>query len=318
MSRVPPIISIVVPTRNRPRLVCRAVASALAQTVPDVEVIVVVDGPDDVTRDALAGLGDDRVRVVVQEIRAGGSVARNRGVLEARASWVALLDDDDEWRPDKLRLQLARAESALPGLPIVSCRLAVVTPRSTFILPRRLPAPGEAISEYLTVRRGPFHGEGFIQTSTILAPTGLLRTVPFRAGMWRLQEFDWILRATGQAGARLEILPDPLVVWHADENRPRASFDHAGREAFRWMRSNRELFTRRAYAAGLMSIVSSMAAPSRDPRTLVALLKEARRRGDPALIDYITFLQVWAIPPPVRRVVRERVQSWKRPAGRPS
>jgi len=60
-------------------------------------------------------------------------------------------------------------------MPVVACRLVNRTPRAEFYMPRRLPAPGEPISEYLTVRHGLFHGDGFIQTSTILAPTELLR-----------------------------------------------------------------------------------------------------------------------------------------------
>ena len=89
----------------------------------------------------------------------------------ATARWTALLDDDDEWLPDKLATQLALATSAPLALPIVASRLLMRTPRADVVLPRRLPRPGEPTSEYLAVRHGLFHGEGFIQTSTIMAPT---------------------------------------------------------------------------------------------------------------------------------------------------
>src|SRR6267154_2040853 len=97
-----PDVTVVIPTLNRPDLVTRAVRSALAQTVDTIEVLVVVDGPDDATRTTLASIPDARLRVVALPERGGAPNARNVGVSEARASWTALLDDDDEWLANKL------------------------------------------------------------------------------------------------------------------------------------------------------------------------------------------------------------------------
>ena len=163
-----PAISVVIPTRSRPDLVTRAVRSVLAQTFDDVEVIVVVDGPDDSTRDALADLADRRIRVVALAEKGGAPNARNVGVRHALAQWTALLDDDDEWLPHKLAVQLDVAKNADVPLPVVACRLINRTPRADSVLPRRLPDPDEPLSDYLCVRRGLFYGDGFIQTSTIL------------------------------------------------------------------------------------------------------------------------------------------------------
>ena len=90
-------------------------------------------------------------------------------------------------------------------------------------MPRRLPAAGEPISEYLTVRRGLFYGDGFIQTSTIMAPTELLRRVPFTVGLRRQQELDWTLRAVRHDDVELIFAAEPLVLWHQDEDRERIS-----------------------------------------------------------------------------------------------
>jgi glycosyltransferase involved in cell wall biosynthesis len=92
-----PEISVVIPTRNRAALVPRAVHSALAQTLRDIEVIVVVDGPDPDTVEALAAIDDPRLRVVALDASGGAPAARNVGARNAGAPWVALLDDDDEW-----------------------------------------------------------------------------------------------------------------------------------------------------------------------------------------------------------------------------
>jgi glycosyltransferase involved in cell wall biosynthesis len=300
-------VSVVIPTYARPELVTRAVRSALAQTLADIEVIVVVDGPDDDTHKALSAVGDPRLRVVGLPEQGGAPNARNAGVREARARWTALLDDDDEWLPEKLARQVALAERADVPLPIVACRLINRTPRAEFVMPRRLPEKGEPLSEYLTVRRGLFHGDGFIQTSTIMAPTELLRRVPFADRVRRMQELDWSLRALRHDGVDLIYADEPLVLWHQDEDRPRISLDSPWRESLDWLRDSRPLFTPRAYAAVTMSVISSMAAPTHSPKVAGTLLREARRHGRPGAIDYLTFAQIWLIPPDLRRRLRDRI-----------
>jgi len=307
-----PIVSVVIPTRNRPELVLRAVRSALAQTLPELEVVVVIDGPDPATVEALRGVGDDRVRPIELEKSGGAPAARNHGVDAAHAEWVAFLDDDDEWLPEKLTTQLARAKASGVALPIVGSRLYMRTPRAELIMPRRIPAPGEPISEYLAVRHGLFHGDGFIQTSTIMAPTALLRKVPFTDGLRRLQELDWTLRSLQEDGVDLIYAEEPLVIWYADENRPRISFDAPWKQSLTWLEETRPRVTPRAYAALAMSVVGSMAASSRSPKVFFGLLREARTHGKPSVTDYVTFLQVWLIPAGPRRIVRDFFLSRKR------
>jgi glycosyltransferase involved in cell wall biosynthesis len=312
-----PTVSVVIPTLNRPDLVIRAAQSALAQTVDDIEVLVVVDGPDDQTRTVLGAVGDARLRVVGLSERGGAPNARNVGAREARAPWTALLDDDDEWLPNKLEVQLAVADRAPVAQPIVASRLINRTPRADVVLPRRLPEAGEPLSEYLTVRRGLFHGDGFIQTSTIMAPTDLLRSVPFTSGLRRLQELDWTLRATSQEGVDLYFADEPLVVWYTDEDRPRVSFDLPWREQLEWLRRSRDLFTERAYAAITMSVISSMAAPTHSAKAFGTLLREAHRNGQPAALDYLTFAQIWVLPPQLRRKLRDLAQGNRRGGAAP-
>ncbi|WP_067500016.1 glycosyltransferase [Actinoplanes sp. TFC3] len=303
----PAEVSVVIPTRNRPELLTRAVRSVLAQNMPDFEVVVVIDGPDDVTSKALAEIGDPRVRTVPLDRKGGAPNARNQGVRAARAPWTALLDDDDEWLPHKLAVQLSLALHAGAPRPIVASRLFNRTPRAEFVMPRRLPAGGEHLSEYCTVRKGLFHGEGFIQTSTIMAPTDLLREVPFTVGLRRQQELDWALRAIRAAGTALLMADEPLVVWHQDEDRERISLQMPYESQMAWLRRNRELFTPRAYAAFTLSVMSSMAAPTRKLAVFRELLAEARGHGRPSAVDYLTHLQIWALPPRVRHVLRDRI-----------
>ncbi|MEU4158975.1 glycosyltransferase family 2 protein [Actinoplanes sp. NPDC026670] len=310
-----PDVSVVIPTCNRPDLAVRAVRSALAQTHGDLEVIVVVDGPDDDTTTALAAVGDDRLRVIVLPRRGRAPHARNVGAAEARGRFTALLDDDDEWLPNKIEAQLALAAGSGATHPVVATRLINRTPRADSVMPRRLPAAGEPLSEYFTVRRGLFYGDGFIQTSTIMAPTDLFRRVPFTVGLRRQQELDWALRAVREEGVELLYAEEPLVLWHQDEDRDRISLHNPYDEQLEWLRDNRHLFTPRAYAAFTLSVMSSMAAPGREGRHFRELLAEARRHGRPGALDYLTHLQIWALPPAVRARLRDLIVGRRAAAG---
>ncbi|MBP2146913.1 glycosyltransferase involved in cell wall biosynthesis [Methanofollis sp. W23] len=108
-----PGVSVVVPLYNKGRYIGRALRSVLSQTFPDFEVIVVDDGSTD-GGDLLVGeVCDPRVRLVTQDNR-GVSAARNRGVSEARAGWIAFLDADDEWMPVFLA-NVMRLREVFPG-----------------------------------------------------------------------------------------------------------------------------------------------------------------------------------------------------------
>jgi hypothetical protein len=107
---VTPRVSVVTPTRDRHDMLPGALASALGQREVDLEVIVVDDGSDPPVSDGL--VSDPRLRVARHDSPAGVSAARNTGIERSRAPWIAFLDDDDLWAPDKLTSQLNAAEAA--------------------------------------------------------------------------------------------------------------------------------------------------------------------------------------------------------------
>jgi len=104
----------VIPTRNRWAMLSRTLRTALAQDVA-LEVLIVDDASEDETQWRLAELGEERLRVIRHDRPEGVSRSRNDGIAEARAPWVAFLDDDDLWAPDKLGRQLAAAQAADAG-----------------------------------------------------------------------------------------------------------------------------------------------------------------------------------------------------------
>ncbi len=101
-----PRVSIVIATFNRAHLVVQAIESALAQTYPDFEIIIVDDGSTDTTREVVAQIDDPRLRYVYQT-NAGLAAARNTGITHAQGEYVTFLDDDDLFLPHKLAVQVA-------------------------------------------------------------------------------------------------------------------------------------------------------------------------------------------------------------------
>jgi glycosyltransferase involved in cell wall biosynthesis len=105
-----PVVSIIIPTYNRAKVIEKALRSALAQTYTDTEIIVADDGSRDQTAEVVAGLAEPRIRFVRKE-NGGCSSARNFGVSAARGRYVAFLDSDDEWDTHWLEAAIAALEA---------------------------------------------------------------------------------------------------------------------------------------------------------------------------------------------------------------
>jgi glycosyltransferase involved in cell wall biosynthesis len=108
-----PKVSVIIPTYNRAATVQKAIESVLAQTVTDLEVIVVDDGSLDDTGTILGRIYANRIRYFAQ-VNQGVSAARNKGIAKARGEWVAFLDSDDLWVREKLEWQLKALKRFAP------------------------------------------------------------------------------------------------------------------------------------------------------------------------------------------------------------
>jgi glycosyltransferase involved in cell wall biosynthesis len=299
-----PVVSVVIPTRGRPELLNRAVGTALDQTMPDLEVIVVVDGPDESTAAVCRAIDDPRLMWTVNPVPLGGAEARNVGLRRARGAWVAFLDDDDEWMPTKLEEQMEIAGASDARYPIVLSRLIARSPSRDEIWPLRPPEPGEPISEYLFARRGPIAGEGAVQTSVILAPKGLLEIVPFDGRLVRHQDWDWLLRACAVDGARVHMAQRPLTIWNRDTDRPRIADFRRWRYTHDWARSRRHLMTPKAYASFQLIYVADLLPGPWHVEGVARIAFEALRHGRPTGAAVLTLLGKLFIPRRVRARLR--------------
>lgn len=116
------LVSVILPTSNRPERLGSALSSALSQTYSRLEVIVVDDASttrvDGVVGSAAAG--DSRVRLIRREVNGGAAAARNTGLEQAQGDFIAFIDDDDRWNAEKLARQVAYLQ-AHPDVGIVTC-----------------------------------------------------------------------------------------------------------------------------------------------------------------------------------------------------
>ena len=297
-----PRVSAIITTCARPHLVGRAVRSALGQTLGGIEVVVVVDGPDAATQRALTNIDDPRLRVCVRPERGGQGAAINTGVAVALGEWAALLDDDDEWLPEKLERQLSAAESSTARNPVVGCRFVARSEAGDTVWPRRAPARGEPLCEYLFCRRSLAFGEGILPTSVIFARTELFRTVPLTEHLRRHCDLDWLIRADRRDDVMVEIPTGdaPLAVWDIQQDRQRLSNAHDWRYSYEWMEGAREAVTPRAYAGFLLTWVSFSARCQRDQGAFAFLAREALNRGRPSIIELAVHFAIWMVPMTLR------------------
>lgn len=179
--------SVIIPTYNRCGTLARALASALTQTVPPHEVIVVDDASNDHTARAVAAFSDQRIRVIRHERRLGAAAARNTGARAARGRWLAFLDSDDEWLPQKLARQLAvvgdtssHAGASVTGYVIVDNRNGDET---AFRPPQTITVDDMA------------YGCSYSPGSTLIVGADTFAAVgEFDVTLARLEDWDWLVR----------------------------------------------------------------------------------------------------------------------------
>jgi GT2 family glycosyltransferase len=202
-----PLISVIIPVYNGADVIRRALTTVFVQTLSDFEVTVVDDGSTDDLVAALAGFNDRRLTVIRQDANAGASAARNRGIRQAKGEYVAFLDCDDEWLPEKLARQYDALRSCPPNVSVCLAGYYLFRDRLKRREERRL-APERDwfwrllggcnlnVGSGLMVRRRVFDEIGYYDET-----------------MRRLEDWDWLLRYT--ANAPIEIVKEPLAIYHS-------------------------------------------------------------------------------------------------------
>lgn len=114
------LVSVIIPTYNRAQIIIESINSVLNQTYQNFEILVIDDGSTDNTKDIVESINDIRIRYIYQE-NSGPSAARNNGIKNANGEWIAFLDSDDIWLPEKLGKQIEVINSSDDRLGIITC-----------------------------------------------------------------------------------------------------------------------------------------------------------------------------------------------------
>jgi len=210
MSR--PLVSIILPTYNREVLLRRALESVLAQTYDLWELLVVDDGSTDGTRAYLQTLTDTRVRPILREHCGNAGAVRNAGCRTARGSYLAFLDSDDQWLPEKLALQIADLHAHPEcGWGYASFWYMDTQGRQT-AQPRDWQAYGGWILERVIDRRA------LIVTPAVIVERHVFETVAgFRESLPRCEDYDLWIRLAEASPATVVSIPLVNVRQHFDD-----------------------------------------------------------------------------------------------------
>jgi len=98
-------VSVIIPTHNRAEFLRSAITSVLNQTFQNFEIIIIDDASKDHTREVIAHFNDARIKVIHNQVSKGAAGARNVAIMNSNCEYTAFLDDDDEWLPEKLKIQ---------------------------------------------------------------------------------------------------------------------------------------------------------------------------------------------------------------------
>lgn len=305
-----PYVSVVVPTRNRPDLVARAVHSVRAQTFRDFEIVVVIDGTDPLTVEALRMISDDRLRWLELAEPVGGAEARNIGVRNATGYWIALLDDDDEWMPAKLQEQLEIGNTAARHC-IIATRFIDSRPNAQIVQPGVPPKHGQPISDYLFAETSVLgFRNGFLQTSTWLAQREVFIRVPFTKGLPRNQETDWLIRAVPALSLDVHVVWKTLVIFHNEASTGRITSRSDWRDTTQWAVSG-GYFTPKALAFFFAIVCVPGARLNGEPLSVFSgLLRQLRDAGGRfTLKSAWLFFASWFVFPYGRFGLRSKFQN---------
>ena len=266
-----PTFSVVIPTHESRDYVVAAIRSVLGQTDPDFEIVVIDNGSSDGTEEAVGAIGDPRIAYRWQEDSGLPADSRNRGIELCRGEWIAFLDADDEWKPDKLAAVRA-AIQADPGIDIVCHDVEIIDAGRMKTGKRAYRLDDRSSFEQLLYRGN------FLSTSATTVRASAIRDAggfDVRQEYFTVEDYDLWLRLA-RTGSRIAIVPRVLGSYLV----------HPGGASNRLVRHYDALmrvFDDRVTDAALAGDLDVDAAIARRRRSRLAEARDLGRRG--ALAD---------------------------------
>ena len=206
-------VSIIIPTKNRPQLLNRAINSVINQTYQNWELLIINDSESEV----LINFSDSRIQLAKNSNKPGANGARNTGINLTTGKYIAFLDDDDTWKPDKLLKQekIMESQNAIlcySGKKIIYQKNNKSQIKYSYNSTKLFPQLGLQFHNYIGT------------TSTVMIKSSILKEeVKFDENIQSLQDFDLFLRLA-ELGSFVGI-PEFLVNYYFDGNIAHTSFE---------------------------------------------------------------------------------------------
>ena len=213
-----PKVSVVIPTHNRASFLQAAIQSVLNQTFQDFEVIVVDDASEDQTAEVVRRFSEPRIWYIRHEINKGQGASRNDGIRRASGEYIALLDDDDEWLPEKLAKQVALLDSSSSQVGMIYTWYSQIDASSKRVIGRVIPEKRGRVFEELCLNN-------WIGTcSTVLVRRVCFETVGvFDEELAAGADYDMWLRIAKEFD--IDYIREPLVLYNVHGNRISTNYD---------------------------------------------------------------------------------------------
>ncbi len=202
-------VSVLIPAYNCENTIRRAIDSALGQTYQDFELIVVDDGSQDGTLEVIKTIADPRIKVVRHPKNSGEAEARNTAIKSASGRYLAFLDSDDEWLPEKLSRQLEAIRKEPEGI------VAIVTGYYLFdeFNIKRQEIPFRPASWFKNLLMGCSQGPG---TTLMVSREAYEKIGYYDPTLPRYTDWDWLLRFTHLYS--LSVITEPLaIIYHISQ-----------------------------------------------------------------------------------------------------
>jgi len=182
------LVTVIIPTYNRAKLINRAINSVLNQTYNNIELIIIDDASEDNTEEIVKSINDDRITYIKLEVNKGACNARNIGIKEAKGKYITFQDSDDEYHKDKIEKQLNNLINNNSDLDF--CKIEIINNDKHFVFPNEKQRKSISNNKILDE----LCNGNFISTQAIFVKTDCIKKYLFDPEMPRLQDYDLVLR----------------------------------------------------------------------------------------------------------------------------
>lgn len=279
-----PFFSVIIPVYNRAKALRTALASVLAQSCQDFEIVIVDDGSKDDPRSVAQSLGDPRIRFLRQDNRGGGA-ARNAAIDAALGRFIAPLDSDDIFLPHHLQTM----KTLLEGKRNTVGYARMIVDRGqgcTFLKPPRAIREDEHMANYLLCNRG------FVPTITAVVETATARRVRYDENLRVAEDADFAIRLF-LSGCQFTMIGKPGAVWKDIADPGRTSASNRGKRLGDWLERMRPSIPASAYHGGRGWAYAKLVAKDNKWRALGLYLRAVMTGCYRPRMAMVIFLQIF-------------------------